>query len=127
MQINLKSSTIQFIRQRVTAVMLIPLLLWLVVYLINLCRVAYLEDIMRYLAHPASFSLIIAFIFISIYHAYLGVEDIMKDYIHWKTLYRFLHILLAIICISTIIISIINMFFYHLLFRYITGMVLNGT
>ena len=127
MQINLKASTIQFIRQRLTAAILIPLLIWLVVYLINLCRIAYLEDIMRCLAHPFSFSLIIAFIFISIYHAYLGVEDIMKDYIHWKTLYRFLHILLAIICISTIIISIINMFFYHLLFRYITGMVLNGT
>ena len=127
MQVSLKSPTVQFVKQRVTALILIPLLLWLLFHSINIYQVSHLEDVIYFLAHPISFSFIMIFIFASIYHAYLGVDDIMKDYIHSKILYRLLHLLLASICLLTVMISIINIFFYHLLFRYIAGIISNGT
>ena len=50
------------------------------------------------------------------------MNDIMKDYIQCETLYKFLNKILIAICILTYFVSIINFIFYHLLFRYFSGM-----
>ena len=117
-----KFSTVHFIRQRFTALVLIPLFIWLVLCIIWLVRSSSPEELILFISHPLNFSLVFIFISFFLYHGYLGIEDIMKDYIHCKILYKILHKLLILICIITYIVSFINFVFYHLLFRYFTGM-----
>ncbi len=113
-----KFSTLHFIRQRLTALILIPLLLWGVFYFIKFCKLSSQEEIILFISHPVNFTFIMIFMLSFLYHSYLGMENIIKDYIHCKVLYQSLHKLLIIICILTGFISIINLTFYHLLFRY---------
>ena len=117
-----KFATVHFIRQRFTALMLIPLFIWLMFCIIQLIRSSSPEGFILFISHPLNFSLIAILILFFLYHGYLGMEDIMKDYIHCKILYKTLHKLLILICILTYVVSFINFVFYHLLFRYFTGM-----
>jgi succinate dehydrogenase / fumarate reductase membrane anchor subunit len=117
-----KFGTLHFIKQRYTAIILVPLFIWLIFSVIGLIKRSSSENVILFISHPMNFALIAIFILFFLYHGYLGMNDIMKDYIQCKALYHLLDKVLTAVCILTYFVTIINFIFYHLLFRYFSGM-----
>ena len=69
--------------QRVTAIALIPLSLWFVASLVFLSDVDHATAI-QWLRAPVSLGLMSLFLVALIYHAILGLQVVIEDYIHGK-------------------------------------------
>jgi len=78
-----KSGTDHFIVQRVTAVALIPLALWIIYFALELLRADYAQA--RALVHqPLNAVLLIAFVIALFWHAQLGLQVVIEDYVHTR-------------------------------------------
>jgi succinate dehydrogenase / fumarate reductase, membrane anchor subunit len=75
-----KEGTHHWWAQRLTAIALIPLTLWLVYSLICMTTLDYLAAI-GWLQSPLTSSLLILFVFALFYHAQLGMQVVIEDYI----------------------------------------------
>lgn len=87
--------------QRVSAVALIPLTLWLALSLLALPDLGY-DTVRTWLSVPISGFLAVLLIGVLAYHSYLGTQVIIEDYVHWQgtkllslLLLRFLYVLCA--------------------------------
>lgn len=76
-----KSGTTHWWMQRVTAVALIPLTFWLVLFLQQLFHASY-PEIQQWLISPVNFTLLLAWAIASFYHAALGLQVVIEDYLH---------------------------------------------
>ncbi len=74
--------------QRITAVALIPLVIWLIYSILNLIGADY-EQFTTWLSQPLNAILMILFVIASLYHAMLGSQVVVEDYIHNKKLKMF--------------------------------------
>ncbi|WP_323732449.1 succinate dehydrogenase, hydrophobic membrane anchor protein [Candidatus Bandiella euplotis] len=119
---NTKSPTMHFIWQRCTALVLIPIFCWLLFSIVQFVHHSGSDDMVLFLAHPVNFTLIIVFVLASLYHGFLGMDDIMKDYISCGVLYKIIRKLLFVVCVFTCAVTVANLTFYHLLFRYFSGL-----
>ena len=75
-----KNGTTHWWMQRVTAVALIFLSFWLILFIQQLFHASYLE-MKHWLAEPVNFGLLIAWAFIGFYHAALGLQVVIEDYL----------------------------------------------
>ena len=75
------SGTGHFWRQRVTAAALVPLGLWFAFTVLGLAGANVVAPL-AYFAHPWNAILMGAFVVFSLYHAYLGLQVVIDDYIH---------------------------------------------
>jgi succinate dehydrogenase / fumarate reductase membrane anchor subunit len=75
------SGTGHFWHERVTAVALIPLSLWFLYVMLGLSGTSEVTAL-QFLAHPLNALLMAAFILFSLYHAALGLQVVIDDYIH---------------------------------------------
>lgn len=71
--------------QRVTALALIPLLLWFVVSVIALAGADYARTT-AWIASPVPAVLLVVLIAATFYHAVLGLQVVIEDYIHPESL-----------------------------------------
>lgn len=71
--------------ERVTSLALIPLVIWLVFSIISLTGADY-ETFTLWLLRPVNAIMMLLFIMVSFYHAALGCQVIMDDYIHHEGL-----------------------------------------
>ena len=72
--------------QRLTALALVPLTIWFVFSIVNLAGASYLEAT-EWLASPFVAVFMIIFVVAMLYHALLGVQVVVEDYINhegWK-------------------------------------------
>ena len=67
--------------QRVTAVALVPLTLWFVISLLFMARADY-KSLQAWIAQPLVTVLLVAFLFSLFYHAILGMQVVIEDYVH---------------------------------------------
>lgn len=67
--------------QRVTAVALLPLSLWLTVHLPLLPEVSFTE-VVSWISLPWNTILLLSFIMLSLFHAMLGLQVVIEDYVH---------------------------------------------
>ena len=67
--------------QRRTAVLLIPLTLWLLFSVATLSSAGYLE-VSAWISQPLTTLLLGLFILIAGHHAYLGIQVVLEDYVH---------------------------------------------
>lgn len=67
--------------QRVTAVALVPLTLWFVVSLLTVLGEDYAQ-VVAWIGSPLNTVLLVAFLFSTFYHAYLGLQVVIEDYVH---------------------------------------------
>jgi succinate dehydrogenase / fumarate reductase membrane anchor subunit len=74
-------------RQRLSAVALVPLSLWFVASLIGLAGADYAEFV-EWLSAPLSATLMVLLLVATFYHALLGVQVVIEDYVHveWQKL-----------------------------------------
>ena len=75
------SGTGHFWRERVSAVALIPLSLWFLYAMLGLAGTSEVTAL-QFLAHPWNALLMAAFVLFSLYHAALGLQVVVDDYIH---------------------------------------------
>ena len=76
-----RQGTSHFRAQRVTAIALVPLCVWFVYSLLALGGSRY-EDVRAWIAQPAAALLFGAFVVSLLYHAQLGLEVVIEDYVH---------------------------------------------
>ncbi|GAW87359.1 succinate dehydrogenase/fumarate reductase, membrane anchor subunit [Bathymodiolus platifrons methanotrophic gill symbiont] len=76
-----KSGTTHWWMQRVTAVALIPLSFWLILFIDQLFNASY-DEIKQWLISPLNFTLLLAWAFTGFYHAALGLQVVIEDYVN---------------------------------------------
>jgi succinate dehydrogenase / fumarate reductase membrane anchor subunit len=103
-----KSGAHHWIVQRITAVALIPLCLW-VVYLVLAMMHADYAHARALVQHPVNAVLLIAFVLSVFWHAQLGVQVVLEDYVHTQWLeitaqlaVKFFCVLGAVACVLAI-------------------------
>ena len=79
-----KSGTHHWWLQRVTAIALIPLTVWFVIGLIMHVGAPY-EEMRAWIGSPITATLMISLLFAMFYHAQLGLQVVIEDYIHAET------------------------------------------
>lgn len=67
--------------QRITAISLIPLTFWMVAFIKQLGNADY-SQISAWMSEPLNSLLAISFILAAFYHAALGLQVVIEDYIH---------------------------------------------
>ena len=75
-----KSGTSHWWMQRITAVTLIPLSFWLIIFL-DLSLHGTWQDTVAWLATPLNTACIVAWILAVFYHAALGLQVVIEDYV----------------------------------------------
>ena len=75
-----KSGTGHWWSQRVTAVALLPLTLWFVFALANHSSASH-GEIVAWIGQPFNAVLLISVVAVSFYHAYLGLQVVIEDYV----------------------------------------------
>jgi succinate dehydrogenase / fumarate reductase membrane anchor subunit len=75
------SGTGHFWHERLTSVALIPLSLWFLYVMLGLSDTSEVTAL-QFLAHPWNAILMGAFVCFSLWHAYLGLQVVVDDYIH---------------------------------------------
>jgi succinate dehydrogenase / fumarate reductase membrane anchor subunit len=75
------SGTSHFWRERVTALALIPLSLWFVYAMLGMVGASVVTPA-QFFQHPWNGALMAAFISFSLYHAALGLQVVIEDYVH---------------------------------------------
>jgi succinate dehydrogenase / fumarate reductase membrane anchor subunit len=94
------SGTGHFWRERITAVALVPLSLWFLYVVIGLAGTTEVSALI-FLAHPWNAILMAAFVVIALYHAALGLQVVIDDYIHTAGTKIFLFLLIRFAVIAT--------------------------
>ncbi len=90
-----KNGVHHWLVQRLTAVALIPLVIWFVVTVIKASTSA--NHLIDYLHSPVNSTAMILFICLALYHGCLGMKVVIEDYVHCE-------------CGKTILITLINFF-----------------
>jgi len=94
--------------QRVSAVALIPLCLWFVFSIVCLSQGDF-ESAVLFFDSPLQTSLMLIFVLVLIYHAQTGLQVVIEDYIHIKSInlimlygVKFLSVLMAVLAVVSI-------------------------
>ena len=88
--------------QRVTAIALIPLVIWFVFSVVGLVGASH-SDAVAWLASPFNATIMLLFVFAALFHGQTGLQVIIEDYIHiaWLNLsmlliVKFVSVILAV-------------------------------
>lgn len=76
-----KEGTHHFWNQRLTAVALVPLTLWIMVSIVSMTTTDH-QTVISWMASPLNAVLLLIFIFALFLHAMLGIQVVIEDYIH---------------------------------------------
>ncbi len=71
--------------QRVSAIALVPLLIWLVASLVFMTGAGH-GEVAAWIAHPGVGVLLVLFLVAAFYHAKLGIQVVVEDYVHSRPL-----------------------------------------
>jgi succinate dehydrogenase / fumarate reductase membrane anchor subunit len=75
-----KTGTQHWWMQRVTAIGLIPLSFWLILFIQQLFTASY-SEIQYWLSHPLNLTLLLSWAAVSFYHAAIGLQVVIEDYL----------------------------------------------
>jgi succinate dehydrogenase / fumarate reductase, membrane anchor subunit len=101
-----KAGSHHWIVQRLTAIALLPLSLWFLIVAIKTLSLGY-ADARSFLAQPWHASLMATFILCLFYHAQLGMQVVVEDYIHVRWLEIGLQIAIKFVCFFAAIASLL--------------------
>ena len=101
-----KSGTHHFIVQRITALALIPLVLWIIWLALALMHADYAHA--RALVHqPLNALLLIAFVVAAFWHAQLGLQVVVEDYVHTRWLEVTTQLAIKFLCVLGALASVL--------------------
>lgn len=83
-QASTRQGSHHWLMERVTSVALVPLTLWFIVAAVSLSGATY-EEVRAWLAAPLNTTAMLLLIIATFWHALLGVQVIIEDYVHQET------------------------------------------
>ncbi len=86
-QESAKEGACHWMMQRMTALSLVPLIIWLVASIIRLGAASY-EEFTMWLSDPVNALLAILFVIASLFHSVMGNQEIIEDYVTHEKLKR---------------------------------------
>jgi len=107
-----KEGTHHFWYQRLTAIALIPLTLWMMISIMMMTSLDH-ESVVVWMSSPINAVLLLIFILALFFHAQLGVQVVIEDYIHieWqKIACIILTKFIAILAGTTSVLAILKVF-----------------
>jgi len=104
-----KTGTEHFVHQRLTATALVALSIWFLVFVLSLVGADYVTATAA-IAKPWNAVLVVGFLVAMFWHAQLGLQIVLEDYIHnslvalaLQTLVKFIAVLGAIVSIFAVV------------------------
>jgi len=95
--------------QRVTAIALVPLVIWFIFSVLNLIGSPH-EAAAAWLASPINATIMLLFVLTALYHGQTGLQVVIEDYIHTKwlnlgllLLIKFSSVILAVLAIISVL------------------------
>jgi succinate dehydrogenase / fumarate reductase, membrane anchor subunit len=85
--------------QRITAVALVPLILWFVIAVIGLVD-ADLETVQNWVGRPLPAILLMLLLIASFYHMSLGLQVVTEDYVHTELARLGLVVIIRLLCFA---------------------------
>jgi succinate dehydrogenase / fumarate reductase membrane anchor subunit len=76
-----RSGSLHWWHQRVTAIALVPLVFWLASSVARLPNASH-EQVIAWVTYPWNTILLLSFIIIGFFHAMLGLQVVIEDYVH---------------------------------------------
>jgi succinate dehydrogenase / fumarate reductase membrane anchor subunit len=101
-----KQGSHHWIAQRLTAILLAPLSIWFLVAVLGVAAGGYAEA-RSFVAQPLNACLIAAFVLALFYHAQLGLQVVVEDYVHIPWLELTLQIGIKFACFLAAIASLL--------------------
>ena len=106
----MKSYAYKWIIQRLTAVILIPLTFWFIYQCILLSNYEY-DEIKTFFLSKLNASLFFILIIAMLYHAKLGNETIVEDYVTSVNLKKITKLFISVLTYSSMILTTISLFY----------------
>ena len=110
MDLNMKNYSSKWIMQRLTAVILIPLTFWFVYQCVLLSNYEY-DQIKSFFFSKINASLFFVLIIAMLYHAKLGNETIVEDYVTSVNLKKITKLSISVLTYSCMILTTISLFY----------------
>ena len=102
---NLESGFNHWLYQKITAVLLIPITLWVLLKLPKFIQLSF-SDKLSWLNNSLNLYLVALFFIISAFHFKLGLTVIIEDYIHNNIAKKYLLIIISIIALLIVLFSL---------------------
>jgi succinate dehydrogenase / fumarate reductase membrane anchor subunit len=102
---SVKEGTSHFIHQRITALIMIPLVLWMCFSLVFLPQMDYFS-LINWIQRPINSVLIIITLISSFYHLQLGMQVIIEDYISTYSIKLISIIMINLSCVFLMVLGI---------------------
>jgi len=100
-------STLHYLAQRITAVMLVPLSLWFIFSTISLIGVSYV-DYVAWLGSISTTCFLVLFLIALFFHIQLGLQVVIEDYVHYVRAKVFLLLMNKVVTILFALVGIIS-------------------
>ena len=100
-----KSGTHHWIIQRLTAVGLLPLTAWFLYSVVGLVGGEY-ADARTFVAQPWNAGLLAMFVLLLFYHAKLGIQVVIEDYVHTRGVEVALHLINIFACLLAALVAV---------------------
>jgi succinate dehydrogenase / fumarate reductase, membrane anchor subunit len=95
--------------QRITAIALVPLILWFVIAVIGLAG-ADLETMQNWVGRPLPAILLVLLLIATFYHMSLGLQVVVEDYVHVELAKLALVIVIRLFCFALAVAGIFDVF-----------------
>ena len=102
-----KSGLHHWWNQRMTAVAMVPLVIWMVSLCILMTGASY-QDALAIASHPANATVLILFVAVGFWHAILGLQVILEDYVAAEGLRLVLVVVIRMFAIALAALSILS-------------------
>ena len=102
-----KSGLHHWWNQRMTAVAMVPLVIWMVSLCILMTGASY-QDALAIASHPANATVLILFVSVGFWHAILGLQVILEDYVAAEGLRLVLIVVIRMFAIALAALSILS-------------------
>ena len=102
-----KSGLHHWWNQRMTAVAMVPLVIWMVSLCILMTGASY-QDALAIASHPANATVLILFVGVGFWHAILGLQVILEDYVAAEGLRLVLIVVIRMFAIALAALSILS-------------------
>lgn len=102
-----KSGLHHWWNQRMTAVAMVPLVIWMVSLCILMTGASY-QDALAIASHPANATVLILFVAVGFWHAMLGLQVILEDYVAAEGLRLVLIVVIRMFAIALAALSILS-------------------
>jgi len=109
-----KSAVTTWWAQRVSALALVPLVIWFTFFMIKAVKLENTAPLLAAFTSPIVTMFLVLFIGVGLYHGNIGIKEIIEDYIHCEKLKKILMISVTLFSLVTAIASICALLALHL-------------